>query len=215
MLDRDYTSAHVAVPLAEVFIRGREIALVRSLDSRILVLRGVKVLLDSDLAELYAVDVKRLNEQVRRNSSRFPKDFLFQVSPEEYRILRSQNATSRLEHGGRRYLPHAFTEHGALMAANVLSSRRAIQMSVFVVRVFVRTREATVIRHHLAEPERRISKHDAQIQDVIHTLRVLMTPAPANRRRIGFQLPAGRLGPEALTKSRNVLKLRRPPARSA
>lgn len=172
-------------------MRSREIVLVRSLDSKILVVRGVKVLLDSDLAELYGVDVKRLNEQVRRNRNRFPRDFLFQLSREEHAILRSQIATSRLGHGGRRYLPFAFTEHGALMAANVLSSRRAIQMSVFVVRAFVRMREATVIGHQLAELERRIGKHDSTIQQIVHTLRVLMAPPPAKRGRIGFLPPPG------------------------
>lgn len=123
--------------------------------------------------------------------------------------MRSQNATSRLEHGGRRYLPYAFTEYGALMAANVLSSRRAIQMSVFVVRAFVRMREATVIGHQLAELQRRMGKHDSQIQDIINTIRVLMEPAPANRRRIGFQLPAGRLSLHANAPGFRTLQLRR------
>ncbi len=89
------------------------------IEGKIYLIRGQKVLLDSDLAELYGVNTKRLNEQVRRNADRFPDDFMFQLSAQEFEFLRSQNATSSLNHGGRRYLPYAFTEHGALMAASV------------------------------------------------------------------------------------------------
>jgi len=118
------------------------IVLAKRVDSRIFFLRGHRVMLDSDLAELYGVPVKRLNQQVRRNAERFPHDFLFQLSIKEYEILRLQFATSSEQHGGRRYLPFAFTEHGAIMAATVLNSVRAIEMSIFVVRAFVRMREA-------------------------------------------------------------------------
>src|ERR1700758_797353 len=111
-----------------------------SVESRILVLREQKVILDSDLSELYGVPVKRLNEQVKRNRERFPADFMFQVNAEELESLRSQNATSKPSRGGRRYAPYAFTEHGAIMAATVLNSERAVEMSVFVVRAFVRLR---------------------------------------------------------------------------
>src|SRR5271167_5265188 len=126
------------------------IILAKRVSSKILVLRNQKVILDTDLAELYGVPVKRLNEQLKRNLQRFPPDFLFTLTRAEYRNLRSQNATSSSAHGGRRYLPHAFTEHGAIMAATVLNSKRAVQMSVFVVRAFVRLREMLATNRQLA-----------------------------------------------------------------
>ena len=172
-------------------------ALVAPVESRIFVQRGQKVILDSDLAELYGVPVKRLNEQVKRNRERFPQDFMFQLSAEEEQSLRSQNATSK--RGGRRYLPYAFTEHGAIMAATVLNSERAVQMSVFVVRAFVRLREVLATNQQLAgkidELERRLDTHDASIQELIEAIRELMEPAPASGRPIGFQLPAGQKEP--------------------
>lgn len=111
-------------------------SVVQAVASRVLFLRHQRVMLDSDIAELYGVSVKRLNEQIKRNQQRFPSDFVFQLSAKEHTVLRSQIATSK-KPGGRRYMPFAFTEHGALMAATVLNSERAIQMSVFVVRAFV------------------------------------------------------------------------------
>ena len=119
--------------------------------SRILFLRRKRVILDVDLAELYRVPVKRLNEQVKRNRNRFPADFMFRLNLREQRILRSQIATSKMGSGGRRYLPYAFTEHGAIMAATVLSSARAVGMSVFVVRAFVRLRELLANHRELAD----------------------------------------------------------------
>ena len=115
-------------------MRVTQMVLAKPVESRILLLHGLKVILDSDLAELYGVEVKRLNEQVRRNIERFPPDFVFQLSPTELNNLRSQFATSSSGHGGRRHLPFAFTEHGAIMAATALNSKRAVKMSVFVVR---------------------------------------------------------------------------------
>jgi hypothetical protein len=169
------------------------IVIARKVDSKIRILRGQKVILDADLAELYGVSVKRLNEQVRRNARRFPQDFLFRLSAGEYHNLRSQIATSSSSHGGRRYLPHAFTEHGAIMAATVLNSRRAIEMSIFVVRAFVRMREALAMNQQivvkLAEIERRLENHDAEIQELFEAIRELMAPLPANNRRIGFAIP--------------------------
>ena len=166
---------------------------VRRVDSRILYLRDQKIILDADLAELYGVTVKRLNEQVKRNLSRFPSDFLFQLTRAERDILRSQIATSNAGHGGRRYLPYAFTEHGAIMAATVLNSKRAIQMSIFVVRAFVHIREALATSRQivvkLAELERRIENHDTNIQELVQAIRELMAPLPPNRRSIGFQTP--------------------------
>ena len=169
-------------------------ALTVPVESRIFVLRGQKVILDNDLAELYGVPVKRLNEQIKRNRERFPQDFTFQLSAEEQQSLRSQNATSK--RGGRRYLPYAFTEHGAIMAATVLNSERAVEMSVFVVRAFVRLREMLSTNQQLSgkidELERRLDTHDASIQELIEAIRELMEPPPASGRPIGFQLPAAK-----------------------
>lgn len=170
------------------------IVLAKRVGSKILILRNQKVILDTDLAELYGVPVKRLNEQLKRNPQRFPRDFLFTLTRAEYKHLRSQNATSSSAHGGRRYLPHAFTEHGAIMAATVLNSKRAIEMSVFVVRAFVQMRQSLVINQHvvskLSELEARLDSHDAEIQDLVEAIRELLTPLPANNRRIGFEVPA-------------------------
>src|SRR6266404_8573451 len=155
-------------------------ALALPVESRILVLRHQKVILDTDLAELYGVPVKRLNEQIKRNQERFPSDFMFQLNPEEQASLRSQSATSKTGRGGRRYAPYAFTEHGAIMAATVLNSERAVQMSVFVVRAFVRLREMMATNRRLAgkidELENRLDTHDSTIQDLIEAIKELMTP---------------------------------------
>jgi ORF6N domain len=122
----------------------------RPVESRILFIRSRKVLLDSDLAELYQVTVKRLNQQVKRNVERFPEDFMFRLTPEENKVLRSQIATSNRGRGGRRYLPFVFTEHGAIRAASVLNSPRAVEMSIFVVRAFVRLNEMLASNRELA-----------------------------------------------------------------
>jgi hypothetical protein len=114
-------------------------------------LRGQRVILDTDLAQVYGVLTWRLNEQVKRNQERFPADFMFQLTDEENKSLTSQFAMSKKGRGGRRTLPYAFTEHGAIMAANVLNSPRAVQMSVFVVRAFVKMREMLGDNRHLAE----------------------------------------------------------------
>jgi hypothetical protein len=171
-------------------------ALALPVESRIIVLRHQKVILDSDLAELYGVPVKRLNEQIKRNQERFPSDFMFQLNPEEQASLRSQSATSNQGRGGRRYAPYAFTEHGAIMAATVLNSARAVEMSVFVVRAFVRLREMLAANEQLAakidELELRLDTHDASIQDLLEAIRELMAPEPASDRKIGFQLPPGK-----------------------
>lgn len=156
-------------------------------EERIRLFRGEKVILDADLAELYGVPVKRLNEAVRRNRARFPSDFMFQLSDDEFANLRSQIATSSW--GGRRYRPHAFTEHGAIMVAAVLNSEQAVAVSVMVVRAFVRLRQLLVTHTELArkldELER---KYDAQFQGVFNAIRQLMAPlSEATRRRIGFQ----------------------------
>jgi phage regulator Rha-like protein len=168
-----------------------------AVESRILLLRHQRVILDSDIAELYGVSVKRLNEQVKRNQERFPSDFMFQLSAKEYEVLRSQIATSKEHRGGRRYTPYAFTEHGAIMAATVLNSERAVQMSVFVVRAFVRLREMLATNRRLAgkisELENRLDTHDSAIRDLIGAIKQLMAPQRPTRARIGFQLPPGKL----------------------
>jgi len=165
-------------------------------ESRILFLRRQRVVLDSDLAELYGVTVKRLNQQVQRNQDRFPADFMFRLNTKEDQILRLQIATSKKGRGGRRYPPYAFTEHGAIMAATVLNSKRAIEMSVFVVRAFVRMREMLLKNRQLAakinELDRRLETHDTAIQDLIEAIKELMTPGETSKRKIGFQLPPGK-----------------------
>src|ERR1700733_4830098 len=170
------------------------LAVSKKVDSRILVLRGQKVILDTDIAELYGVGVRQLNQQVKRNAKRFPPAFRFQLSAQEFKILRSQNVISSSGHGGTRYRPYAFTEHGAIMAATVLNSERAVEMSVFVVLAFVRMRRAIAgnrnILTKLAELEHRLKSHDADIQGLMDAIRELMSPEEPNRRRIGFEAPS-------------------------
>jgi len=175
---------------------GKQITVLgKRVESKILLIRGQRVILDTDLAELYGVEVKRLNEQVKRNARRFPDDFVMRLSAQETADLRSQIVTSSSSHGGRRYLPYAFTEHGAIMAASVLNSERADDMSIFVVRAFVRMREALAanqqIMAKLTELEHRVESHDGNIQELIEAIRELMEPPPATNRRIGFSLSAG------------------------
>lgn len=162
-----------------------------TIQSRIVVLREQRVLLDRDLASLYGVTTKRLNEQVRRNSGRFPPDFRFQIDHEEVANLRSQFATSSQGHGGKRHLPFAFTEHGALMAAQVLHSPEAVAMSVHVVRAFVRLRRMLVDHHTLAakrsELDARVGTHDRQLAALVAAIRQLTAPpGPDHDRKIGF-----------------------------
>lgn len=157
----------------------------------IFILRGQKVILDSDLARIYGVPVKRLNEQVKRNGGRFPTDFAFQIRPEEHDFIRSQFATLKPGRGKhRKYLPWAFTEHGALMAANVLNSRQAVKMSVFVTRAFVRLRDALALHRDLARKlealEKKVGAQDAKIQEVFDALRQLIRGPEKTKRRIGF-----------------------------
>jgi phage regulator Rha-like protein len=174
-------------------VRKTPVAITKHVNARILLLRGHKAILDSDLAELYGVEVKHLNQQIKRNRKRFPEDFVFRVAQRELEILRSQIVTSSERYGGRRYLPLVFTEHGAIMAATVLKSKRASQMSIFVVRAFVRMRETLAANHQitvkLAELERRLGNHDVRVQDIVQAIRQLMAPPAANRRRIGFETP--------------------------
>lgn len=181
------------------------------LSGRIFTLRGQRVILDADLARLYGIATKRFNEAIKRNAARFPNDFAFQLNAEEANSLRSQFATlntkpplaevhwksqivtsksaGRGQH--RKYRPWAFTEHGAVMAANVLRSPKATAMSVYVVRAFVRMKAelmtSAVIFRRLAEIDKKLVTHDVILRDVYEKLRPLLTPPPEPpKRRIGF-----------------------------
>lgn len=174
---------------------------------RIVVMRGQRVLLDSDLARIYGVATKRLNEQVKRNVRRFPEDFVFQLTRDEaeaVRVLRSQNATAEnpssnrsqnatrsQRHRDPRFLPYAFTEHGAIQAANVLNSDAAIEMGVHVVRAFVQLRQwlgtQKAFSAKLDELDARVGQHDEQLAAIIEALRQLTTsPEPHHGRKMGF-----------------------------
>lgn len=166
---------------------------VTHVESKILTVRGQRVILDADLAKLYGVETKRLNEQVRRNSDRFPDDFAFLLTQEEVADLKSQIATSSLGHGGKRKRPTVFTEHGALMAANLLRSPKAVEMSVFVVRAFVKMRESLSatreLARRLAEIEKQLIVHDTALIDLYEQIRPLLLPPPdPPQKKIGFHL---------------------------
>jgi hypothetical protein len=182
------------------------------IDPLILSLRGQKVILDADLAELYGVSTKRLNEQVKRNAERFPLDFMFQMTAREWSGVRSQigsagsdvpqkeedasnwsqNATSSKRHRGAAYRPFAFTEHGAIMAATILNSPQAVQMSVYVVRAFIQMREQIAanaeILKRLAEIDKELLQHDKALQIIWTRLQPLLAPAEVKAKpRIGFE----------------------------
>jgi hypothetical protein len=176
-------------------VRPKALAPVEDITRAILVLRGHRVILDADLAALYGVTTKRLNEQVKRNAQRFPDDFMFRVTRTEVEMLnRSQFATGSQRHRDRRFPPFAFTEHGAIMAATILNSSRAVEMSLYVVRAFVKLRELLAsnkdLARKLAALERSLValdlKTQRQFQEVYEAIRALMdTPAPKHRS-IGF-----------------------------
>ncbi|MGD1083459.1 MAG: ORF6N domain-containing protein [Verrucomicrobiota bacterium] len=172
----------------------------KPIESLIHNIRGAKVILDADLAELYGVPTKVFNQAVKRNAERFPQDFMFQLTAKEWSNLKSQIVTSSLEvlqieevasnwsqfatssHGGRRKLPQAFTEHGAIMAATVLNSREAVSMSVFVVRAFMRMREQLLanaaILKRLAEIDKTLLEHDSALRAIWRKLQPLLLPPP-------------------------------------
>ena len=157
------------------------------------IVRETKVILDSDLARLYGVLTKRLNEATRRNADRFPAEFCFQLTPAETENLKSQIATSSRTHGGRRKLPWAFTEHGALMAATVLNSPRAVQMSIFIVRAFLRMRAELAsgagILKRLSAIDRKLLVHDVVLREIYRKLQPLLSPPPDRpRREISFHV---------------------------
>ena len=164
---------------------------IEQIQSRILVLRGVRVLLDADLAGLYGVPTKRLNEQVKRNARRFPEDFVFRLTAEEKSEVVAKCAHLRNLRFAKS-LPFAFTEHGAIQASNVISTPAAEEMGVMVVRAFVRLRMLLVnhkaLSAKLAELDQRVGAHDDQISAIVEAIRRLTAPeGPRHRRRIGFQ----------------------------
>lgn len=190
---------------------GKALGAEEPLEPLICRIRGHRVILDADLARLYGVTTKRFNEAIKRNRRRFPADFAFQLTAPELSNLRSQFATSRLQpidlknefinwsqfatrsrrHRGTAYLPWAFTEHGALMAANILRSERAVHMSVYVIRAFVRLREQVATNEavvkRLAEIDKSLLQHDESLRDIYRKLLPLLQPAPQSpKRRIGF-----------------------------
>jgi len=175
-----------------------------TIERLILGIRDQRVILAGDLALIYGVETRRLNEQVRRNAARFPRDFVFQLTRQEFEVLRSQNvilADGRaalrsqiaiLKRGQHiKFPPYAFTEHGAIMAAMVLNSPQALAMSVYVVRAFIQMREQLVtnaaVLRRLAEIDRTLLQHDASLRDIYHKLLPLLQPPPEpQKRRIGF-----------------------------
>ncbi len=160
---------------------------VERIERSILLIRGEKVMLDADLAELYQVETRVLVQAVKRNIGRFPSDFMFQLSKEEFSHLRSQIVTSN-SWGGRRYPPYAFTEQGVAMLSGVLKSERAVQVNVEIVRAFVRLRRTLASHSDLARQlETLEGKYDKQFKMVFDTLRELMKPAEPKRHKIGFQ----------------------------
>jgi hypothetical protein len=170
---------------------GRTQAIVppEGIEARILLIRGRKVMLDSDLSELYGVSTKRLNEQVKRNKDRFPGDFMFQLTPKEKtEVVANCGHLRRLKFSP--VLPRAFTEHGAIMVASVLNTSRAIQVGVYVVRAFVKLREVLAthkeLARQLAELERRIQMHDEEITALFEAIRQLVEPPEKPAKRIGF-----------------------------
>ncbi|MBN2559320.1 MAG: ORF6N domain-containing protein [Phycisphaerae bacterium] len=161
-------------------------------EGMIYVIRGQRVMLDSDLATLYGVKTKELNKAVNRNRDRFPPDFVFPLVAEEVAHLRFQIGTSNEGRGGRRYLPYAFTEHGVAMLSGVLRSKRAVQVNVAIMRAFVRLRSLLATHHELAakltELERRVASSEEGIQTLFEAIRQLMAPAEPRRKQIGFHV---------------------------
>ena len=172
---------------------------IERIEQKIFVIRGERVMIDSDLAAIYGVETKMFTRAVKRNIDRFPGDFMFQLTVEEYETLRRQIGTSNTEtlklqdasskegRGGRRYLPYVFTEHGALMAANILNSSRAVEASVQVVRAFVRMRNLLASNAELAKKVEALeSKYDSQFKSIFDAIKKLMTPPDKPKGGIGF-----------------------------
>lgn len=175
--------------------RPTSLAPVEHITRSILVLRGQRVLLDAELAELYGVPTKALLQAVKRNRERFPDDFMIQLTAAEWTVLRSQTVTSSAQHGGRRHPPYAFTEQGVAMLSSVLRSRRAITVNVQIMRAFVRMRALlasnTALARKLDELERKYQHHDEAIKAILLAIRELMNPPEPKRRPIGFTADLG------------------------
>jgi hypothetical protein len=171
---------------------GKLVVPIERVDRSILVVRGEKVILDADLAELYRVATKRLNEQVKRNRGRFPEDFMFQLTAEEKaEVVANCDHLARLKFSP--VLPYAFTEHGAIMAASVLNTDRAVEVSVYVVRAFIRLREMVATHKDLARKIEGLEKrYDSRFRVVFDALRALMEPRVEKKRRVGFQREEGK-----------------------
>ena len=179
--------------------KNQALMLTESVEPLIREIRGERVILDSDLARIYGVATKFLNRAVKRNSEKFPSDFMFRLTGEETESLRCQSGTSKSGRGGRRTLPYAFTEHGAIMAANILNSPQAVQMSVFVVRAFLKMRAALSDTRALAkkladletELKSRLDVHEVAIVEVLQRLMAILDPPPQQeppRKEMGFHV---------------------------
>lgn len=159
--------------------------------NKIYVIRNQKVMLDSDLAELYGVETKVLNQAIKRNADRFPEDFMFQLTESEWESLRSQIVTSKNGRGGRTYLPNVFTEHGVLMISSVLNSPQAIQVNIQIVRIFTRLRnllsEHTELKLEIADIKKHLQNHDKNIELVFSYLDKLIDKENQPRKRIGLK----------------------------
>lgn len=164
----------------------------QSIENKIYVVRGQKVMLDRDLAELYGVETKQLKRQVNRNAERFPNDFMFVLTENEHNLLRCQIGTSNNHRGGTRYLPYAFTEHGILMLSSVLNSERAIQVNIQIMRTFARIRQMlndnTELRLEIEQIKNKVNNHDKNIEIVFRYLDELLEKKeqPIQRNKIGF-----------------------------
>lgn len=170
--------------------RHKPLVQVGKISERILLIRGQKVIIDADLAEFYTVSTKQLNQQVKRNKERFPQDFMFQLTDaEKSEVVTNCDHLEKLKYSGT--LPYAFTEHGAIMVAGILNSARAVNVSIFIVRAFIKLRE-TISQHKelvekLTQLERGLADHDQKILALVAAIKHLMTPEPVPRkRRIGF-----------------------------
>ncbi len=180
---------------SEIENQEKQVIVIEQIEQAIYEIRGQRVMLDADLAKLYGVTTKRLNEQVKRNIKRFPSEFMFQLSFEEVTALRSQIATSKAGRGGRRYLPYVFSESGAVMLANVLNSPAAIDMSIHVVRAFLKARQFIQQHKELAQELKELrkqlgvkfSEYDEQFRIVFEAINQLIGPIEdKKRRKIGF-----------------------------
>jgi hypothetical protein len=168
---------------------GKSFIPVSRIEKSILLIRNQKVILDTDLAELYEVETRVLIQAVKRNSDRFPEDFMFQLNKEEADFLRSQIVTLKKGRGQHsKYLPYAFTEQGVAMLSSVLHSRRAVQVNIEIMRAFIRLRQMLSSHTELARKLNTLEKkYDAQFREVFDAIRELMTPPEPKRRRIGFK----------------------------